>query len=89
MLTKPMKEALELLAIEDRQTTRNSHHGYIGGQTMKGLVRRGLAKDLSESCAGERFYRITTLGLSESMNLKVEKIAEKVEQDIFAPLVAQ
>jgi hypothetical protein len=82
-LTKAMVEALELLHVDDRQTTRQARHGYVGGQTMAALVRRGLAKALPETLAGERFYHLTLRGLSEVLSINVQKMADRIARDLF------
>ena len=43
-LTAAKKKALLLLVDSPRFTTKNTHHGYIGGRVAHCLVRDGLAK---------------------------------------------
>lgn len=61
--TRAQSEALVLLEQKPRATTKNTHHGYVGGQTMAALLRRGWARQVSVAGpGGERMYDITASG---------------------------
>ena len=73
-LSKPQQEALELLAIEPRETWRMTLHEWISGAAAAALVRKKLAKYVYDNPDRmwdfARKVHITDEGICELAKLK-------------------